>query len=122
MMIPQLRRTLNDSSIGRRINGSSLGLYVEAISREISEHSTLERNRSIINCIYRSGSDFTEYLELCEQERHTKEDPQHAYSWTTPFYKKVRTPEGKEKMIRVPTTNVLNNGNYFWDSAVPSYN
>lgn len=117
MTIAKIRRTLNDSIIGRKINGSTLGLYVEAISRGLSDmvwEFRFERARNS----WKKIEDFV-YSLPHEQQDWTKvnyfpvkvvndkyldaeQNPERAYSWTTPFYQM-----GDGKMERVPTNVVL---------------
>lgn len=117
MTIAKIRRSLNDSNIGRKVNGSTIGLYVEAISRGLSDivwEFRFERARNS----WRQIEDFV-YSLPCEQQDWTKvkyfpvktvndkyqdaeQNPTRAYSWTTPFY---RIAYGK--MERVPTDVVL---------------
>lgn len=117
MTIAKIRRTLNDSNIGRKINGSKLGLYVEAISRGLSDivwESRFERARNswrqIENYVYSlpyEQQDWTKIKyfpvkEVNDKYRDAEQNPERAYSLTTPFYQVV---EGK--MERVPTDVVL---------------
>lgn len=111
MIIPKIRRTLNDSYIGRKINSSKAGLVVEAIFRQISDDINDEKYRSAPDSSFEDFmfNGYCPVLESIGRDMEREADPQRAYSWTTPFYKKIRTEDGREKMKRVRLEDIFLN-------------
>lgn len=109
MTIAKIRRALNDSSIGRRINGSTLGVYVEAISREISDGFKEMRYDSLPKTSFEAFmfQGACPVLEAIVEDSEREASPERAYSWTTPFYRRTRTEERSYRMERVRTDDVL---------------
>lgn len=109
MIIPKIRRILNDSSIGKIINRSTLGVYVEAISREIADGFKDMRYDSLPKTSFEAFmfKGHCPVLEAIARDSEREADPQRTYSLTTPFYRRVITEEGNYRMERVRTGDVL---------------
>ena len=109
MLIPKIRRTLNDSSIGRSINNSIPGIYIEAISREISDCFRNMYYDSLPRTSFEDGIFHGQNPVMEAIFRDWKKDanPQRSYSWMTPFYRRIRIEEGKDIMERVTTDDIF---------------
>lgn len=119
MAIAKIRRALNDSSIGRKINSSDLGILVEAASLKLSDiiwdirydiaelrWRQIERAVNALPYEQRDWSKVDYPMKKVGEKWEAsciEDHPEFAYSWTTQFY--TRAKDGK--MSRVPTVYIL---------------
>jgi hypothetical protein len=115
MKIAELRRKINDSYIGQKINGSIPGILVEGLSRAVSDGldrikyeamilgaSVLGRKRPLDGLALGVMT-----LASAMADSVKDMDPETHYSHTSPLYKKTTCADGNKVMERVPVGEAL---------------
>ena len=115
MTIAELRRKVNDSYIGQRINNSIPGILVEGLSRAIYDTGNqvkyggmllgadlVSRKRPLAGLAL-GGMTLVEAVADSIKEI----DPETHYSHTSPLYEMTSDVNGKNVMERVPVRDAL---------------
>ena len=115
MTISQLRRKLNDSYIGEKVNGSIPGIIVEGLSRAVSDAtnhvkylgmilgaSLVGRKRPLAGLAL-GGMTLVEALADSAKDM----DPETHYSHKSPLYEMTTDANGENIMKRVPVQEAL---------------
>ncbi|MBR9691563.1 hypothetical protein GOV06_02155 [Candidatus Woesearchaeota archaeon] len=115
MTISQLRRKLNDSHVGEKVNGSIPGILIEGLSRAVSDAlnyvkyegmilgaSLIGRKRPLAGLAL-GGMTFVEALVDSIKDV----DPETHYSHKSPLYEMTTDSSGGKVMDRVPVQDAL---------------
>ncbi len=102
-MIPELRRKINDSYIGQKINHTIPGILVEGASRIVSDLFKILKYEAIDNY----ADDRFEAIRACFDDMANEMDPRKHYSHTSPVYRQIIKNGELAGMARIPITYAL---------------
>lgn len=116
MTIAKLRRELNDSYIGEKLNGSIPGILVEGLSRAVSDVTNQIKYQGMtLGASFLVGrkrplaslalSVMTVLEALADRAKNV--DPETHYSLKSPLYKMIADTNGEKIMERVPVEEAL---------------
>ncbi|MGV8151600.1 MAG: hypothetical protein ACP5OG_00830 [Candidatus Nanoarchaeia archaeon] len=122
MKIAQIRRKLNDSQIGQKINGSYLGILAEGANREVGDAlnslgtyavatiatgaALLVGRKRPLNGLALAGLSAVLYA-TAGMENDLPVDAENHYAHTSRLYQKRADSEGKQVMDRAPVKEAL---------------